>query len=363
MIILVYAIAAFFVLRFLVALVNLVFSPVLKKQETPLRPLISVLIPARNEETNIATLLNDLKNQSYKNIEVIVFNDQSTDRTAEITSDFCTIDKRYRLVHSDELPEGWLGKNNACHQLAKKASGEYLLFLDADVRIQSGLIESLTAQMHRHNLRLISVFPKQIMKTMGEKITVPVMNSILLSLLPMILTRESPRPSLAAANGQLMFFEKNTYLQVWPHEQVKNQMVEDILIARLYKKKGFAMQCMTGNETISCRMYHSLFDSILGFSRNVAEYFGGNHLAALFYWFLGTFGIVFIALFLPFVYFIASLFIVIITKIMVSIVSRQSVWENLLFALPQQLLLGIIVIYSYRNKIQKKAQWKGRNIG
>ncbi len=363
MIILVYAIAAFFVLRFLVAMANIVFSPVLKKQDAPYYPLVSVLIPARNEEKNISSLLNDLKNQSYENIEVIVFNDQSTDRTAEITSDFCKTDKRFQLFHSEGLNKGWLGKNNACHQLAKNASGEFLLYLDADVRIQQGLIESLIAQQHRYNLRLISVFPKQIMKTPGEKATVPVMNSILLSLLPMILTRKSPRPSLAAANGQLMFFEKNTYLQVLPHEQVKNQMVEDILIARLYKKKGFAMQCMTGNETISCRMYHSLFDSIRGFSRNVAEYFGGNHLAAFFYWFLGTFGIVIIAVFLPFVYFIASLITLIATKVFVSIVSRQSVWENLLFALPQQLLLGIIVIYSYRNKIQKKAQWKGRNIG
>jgi glycosyltransferase involved in cell wall biosynthesis len=352
----------FFGIRFLIALSNLLFSPVLKNQRPKNEPLVSVLIPARNEEQNIGNLLNDLQNQSYLNIEVSVFNDQSTDRTEEIIENYIKTDSRFHLLNSEGLPAGWLGKNNACHKLAQNATGDYLLFLDADVRVKSGLIESALAQMQKYQLKLLSIFPKQEMKTLAEKITVPVMNSILLSLLPMILTRESSRPSLAAANGQFMLFEKKTYIDIQPHKEVKNQLVEDILIARLYKTNKLKMQCMTGNETIRCRMYQNLNDALHGFSRSVAEFFGGSHLAAFLYWLFGTFGVFAVIFGLPILF--SFIVFALITGIIffVSVASRQPFWQNLLLAIPRQLLLGVIVFLSFRNKKLKKTQWKGRSI-
>jgi glycosyltransferase involved in cell wall biosynthesis len=358
-----YTAIAFFTLRFLIAAANLLFSPVVKKQNPQGSPLVSVLIPARNEEENISNILNDLKAQSYRNTEVIVFNDQSEDRTRELVYNFLKTDKRFHLVDSPGLPPGWTGKNNACHRLALSASGDYFLFLDSDVRVESGIIESAITQIQRHNLKLLSIFPKQIMKTTGEKITIPLMNSILLSLLPLILTRASSKPSLAAANGQFMLFEQETYLKVRPHEKIKHHIVEDILIARMYKNKGLKIQCMTGNETIRCRMYHGYQHAIQGFSKNVADFFGGSHLVAFLYWLMGTFGILAVAVSLPAVYTIITAGIIVAAKIITSAISRQPVWQNLIFALPQQLLLGVIVLYSYRNKKRKKSQWKGRNIG
>lgn len=362
MIYLAWAIAAFFVLRFLVAATNLLFSPVLKKREFFGDPLVSVLIPARNEEKNIPFILEDLRNQSYNNIEVIVFNDQSTDQTGEIVTKYANTDRRFRMINSDGLPPGWLGKNNACHQLALKSSGHYLLFLDADVRIQPGIIESALAQAKKHHLKLLTVFPKQIMKTRGEKMVVPIMNRILLSLLPLILTRESSRPSLAAGNGQFMFFEKNAYFDSRPHEKVKQNPVEDILIARFYKKSGYKIQCMTGNETISCRMYQGFEDAMEGFARNIAEFFGGSHLAAFSYWLITTFGLFIIAFYLPFVYLIIAVVLVVFTNTATSIASRQSVIQNLIMGIVQQLFLGVVVVLSYKNKRLKKTRWKGRNI-
>ena len=362
MIYLAYGILAFFILRFFVAATNLVFSPVLKKRKHSGNPLISVLIPARNEEKNIPFILEDLKNQSYKNIEVIVFNDQSSDDTAEIVRRFAAADNRFRLINSMGLPPGWLGKNNACHQLALQAAGNFLLFVDADVRVKSGIIESGLAQMQKHHLKLLTIFPKQIMKTTGEKIVVPLMNSILLSLLPLILTRVSKRPSLAAGNGQFMFFEKNSYFELLPHEKVKQNPVEDIFIARLYKKQKKKMQCMTGNETISCRMYRGLHESIAGLSRSLPHFFGGNFLVAFLYWLITTFGIFIIAFYLPFVYFTVTMIIIIATKTAISISSRQPVIQNILWGIVQQLFMGVIVILSYTNKLLKKSQWKGRNI-
>lgn len=357
-----YAIVLFFILRFLVAATNLIFSPVLKKRKHAGHPFISVLIPARNEEKNIPDILEDLKTQSYKNIEVIVFNDQSTDDTAEIVRRFAAADNRFRLVNSMGLPPGWLGKNNACHQLALQAKGDYLLFLDADVRIKSGIIESALAQVQKHSLKLLTIFPKQIMKTTGEKIVVPLMNGILLSLLPLILTRVSFRPSLAAGNGQFMFFEKETYFDTLPHEKVKQNPVEDIFIARLYKKQKKKMQCMTGNETINCRMYQGLEEAIAGFSRSLPHFFGGSHFVAFLYWLITTSGIFIVAFYLPFVYLIIVVFLVIFTKTAISITSRQSVIQNLIWGIVQQLFMGVIVIQSYQNKRLKKSQWKGRNI-
>ncbi|MBW6536923.1 MAG: glycosyltransferase family 2 protein [Mariniphaga sp.] len=362
LIIFAYITLVFFGIRFLVALSNVLFSPVLKMQKQQGEPLVSVLIPARNEEQNIGNLLNDLQKQFYTNFEVIVFNDQSTDQTEEIVEAFTKADNRFRLINSAGLPEGWLGKSNACHQLSQKASGDYFLFLDADVRVKPGLIESALAQMQKHRLRLLSIFPKQEMITLAEKITVPVMNSILLSLLPMVLTRESSRTSLAAANGQFMLFEKETYRKVQPHRQVKNLLVEDILIARLYKTNRLKMQCMTGNSTIRCRMYQNLNDALHGFSRSVAEFFGGSHLAAFLYWLIGTLGVFAVIFGLPMLF--SFIVIALITGIIffVSISSRQPFWQNLLFAIPRQLLLGAIVFLSFRNKKLKKTRWKGRNI-
>jgi len=338
------------------------FSPVLKTQKQQGEPLVSVLIPARNEEYNIGNLLNDLQKQSYQQIEVIVFNDQSTDQTKKIVKAFIKEDKCFHLINSEGLSDGWLGKTNACFQLARQANGEYFLFLDADVRVESGLIESSLAQMQKHGLKLLSIFPKQEMITIAEKITVPVMNSILLSLLPIVLTRESSRSSLAAANGQFMLFEKKTYQSIQPHEKVKNQLVEDILIARLYKKSGQKMECMTGNSTIRCRMYQNLNDALYGFSRSVAEFFGGSHLSAFLYWLIGTFGIFAVMFGLPTVFIFVTLALITGIILFVSTASRQPFWQNLLFAIPRQLLLGVIVFLSFRNKKLKKTKWKGRNI-
>ncbi len=358
-----YITIVFFGIRFLVALMNVIFSPVLKKRRLTAVPRVSVLIPARNEEENIGVILSDLQQVSHKNMEVIVFNDQSTDNSAALVNSFIAKDSRLKLIHSERLPDGWLGKNYACHRLAQAASGEYYLFLDADVGIKPDVIESALAQMQKHELKLLSIFPKQIMKTTGEKITVPVMNSILLSLLPLIFTRTAKNPSLAAANGQFMLFDAESYHNIQPHEKMKLQKVEDILIARYFKQKRLNMQCMTGNDLITCRMYSDFQEAVYGFSKNVAEFFGGSHFAAFVYWLIGAFGIFSVIFSLQINWVVITLFMIIAMKILVSISSRQNILENLIFAIPQQIVLCYIIWLSFRNKKRKNYKWKGRTIG
>jgi len=173
MIILAYIIMAFTVIQLLVALLNLLPGTSLPKSGDLSGELVSVLIPVRNEENNIGNILQDLLNQEYKDIEIIVFDDQSEDKTGEIVKGLSASESRIRLILSEGLPEGWLGKNHACHSLSKYAKGDYLLFLDADVRIKNNTIGKAVAFAKKHELSLISIFPKQVIKTNGEKMTVP----------------------------------------------------------------------------------------------------------------------------------------------------------------------------------------------
>jgi glycosyltransferase involved in cell wall biosynthesis len=362
MITLAWFIFAFTLLQFTMAVVNLIFSQKLTMSNTDFNHLVSVLIPARNEEKNIAQLLNDLLDHDYKNIEILVFNDQSTDKTAEIVTGFSQKDSRVKLINSEGLPEGWLGKNHACHSLSKLAKGKYLLFLDSDVRIGNGIIRQTCAFSDKHKLGLLSIFPRQIMVTAGEKAAVPLMHYILLTLLPLILVRKTGFSSLAAANGQFMLFNAENYRKTLPHEKMKNDKVEDIKIARYYKNEKIKIACITGKESVSCLMYSGFLEAVHGFSKNVTQFFGNSFSLAILFWLVTTFG--FIVVFLTFskTVFIFYLTIFIFTRITVSVAARQSVLMNLIFLIPQQLALGLFVLKALVNRYKKQYEWKGRNI-
>jgi cellulose synthase/poly-beta-1,6-N-acetylglucosamine synthase-like glycosyltransferase len=350
------------VLQFLVALANLLFRPSLKKGQINQDSLVSVLIPARNEEKNISVILNDVINQDYKNIEIIVFNDQSDDKTPEIVNKFALQDKRIKLINSDGLPDGWLGKNYACYNLSKHATGDYFLFLDADVRIKNDIITNSVFYLKKHNLGLVSIFPKQLMKGFGEKITVPVMNFILLTLLPLILVRISKKPSLAAANGQFMFFNAEIYNKMQPHEKMKNNKVEDIAIARYYKNNKIPVDCLVGDETIMCRMYNSFSEAVNGFSKNVIAFFGNSFFLALIFWITTTFGFLFILLAFPVKVFILYLMLLLLIRVIISIISHQNIINNLMFIVLQQASFGLFIYKAFMNKIMNKYLWKGRPV-
>ena len=233
----------FIVLQFMVALANGLFAGRMDTPTTDNQPLVSILVPARNEEQQIEMLIRSVIGQNYSNFELIVCDDQSEDQTAQIVQKLIQKDHRIQLINKSELPLGWLGKNHACYTLANKAVGEYLLFLDADVNIKDDIIAQAVAYQKRHQLSLISIFPKQIMKSNAEKKIVPVMNYILLSLLPLILVRITNFSSLAAANGQFLFFSAQKYHELNPHEKERSNKVEDIAIARLFKKNKHKISC------------------------------------------------------------------------------------------------------------------------
>ncbi len=356
-----YTVIVFTAIQLLVVFVNFVFNQKMKYSTTK-GAMVSVLIPARNEEQNILKLLKDMSTQDYHNYEVLVFDDQSTDSTAENVTAYMQRDKKVRLIESNSLPNGWLGKNHACHSLAMEAKGDYLLFLDADVRIKHNMIGKTVSFAHKHSLALVSIFPKQIIKSWGEYATVPIINYILLTLLPLILIRKIRFSSIAAANGQYMFFDKKNYIKLLPHQTMKAEKVEDIKIARYYKQQQLKTACLANEKDIKCQMYNSYKGSLNGFSKNVTTFFGDSTLLTILFWMVTTLG--FIAIQLVYGYKGLAIYIVVVLliRILFSLISNQSGSKNIIYMLAQQVSLGVIIIKSIQNKLKKEHIWKGRNV-
>ena len=348
--------------RLIVVFVNALTPTVLPAAKNFTKnPLVSVLIPARNEEHTIGRVIESLLNQDYYNTEIIVFDDMSGDDTVNIVRRYADIDNRVRYISGRELPEGWLGKNHACHQLANHASGEYLLFLDADVDTAPSLITDALALMQKHGLHLLSLFPNQKMQSWGELLTVPIMNWILLSLLPLILTRTSAYPSLAAANGQFMLFRADTYHTFKWHKNVKNNPVEDIAIARKMKEAGKTVQTLVPDNQIQCRMYRGWTEAIAGFSKNLPAFFGNNWIWVAFFTIFSTFGVIFVWIAFSCLPALGYLALAGMMRAIIARISRQPVIINILLAPLQQVNFVIMVIKSAVS--QKSGNiWKGRKI-
>ncbi|WP_347838214.1 glycosyltransferase family 2 protein [uncultured Draconibacterium sp.] len=362
MIIAAWIILIFTALQLCVVLTNAIFSQPLNVKSGRFQPLVSILIPARNEEKNIGLLLRDIQQQDYQNYEVLVFNDQSEDNTAELVKKLAHADTRIKLIDSTGLPDGWLGKNYGCYRLAQKAKGDYLLFLDADVRIAGNIFTSTLQKMQSYKLGLLSIFPKQKMGTWGEYVTVPNMTFILLSLLPLIFVRVLPFVSMAAANGQFMLFNAQTYRKYQPHATFCNNKVEDIAIAQYLKQNKIKIACLQGNNNIACHMYSSFSEAVNGFSKNVIMFFGNSAVLAVLFWLITTFGFIPVVFAMPKSLMLTYFIIFLSIRILVSLTSRQNAAKNVLLIIPQQISLGIFIVAAFRNKTKNTFTWKGRNI-
>jgi glycosyltransferase involved in cell wall biosynthesis len=356
-------------LRVFVSLTNLFTRQWLKNSKevshitnTGESPFISVLIPARNEEKTIGLLLGDLLVQDYERFEIIVYDDNSDDSTGPVIKRYMSNDSRIKIIKGSALPPGWIGKTHACYQLSLMASGDYLLYLDADVRVKPSLLRNSMVHMYKHNLSLLSLFPRQITVSPGEKITVPLMNWILLGLLPLILTRQSNMASFSAANGQFMLFRADIYHKYGFHERVKGKMVEDIEIFRLMKKLNLRTHTILGNNEISCRMYSDFHEAIAGFSKNVIDFFGGSGTIAVIFALITTFGFIPVILFLPDVHVYLYFYAIVLNRLIISFMSRQSPLYNILLAPLQQVSLILMIISALRKKHRQVLIWKGRNV-
>ena len=253
-----------------VTLFNAATAPMLKKSiSLQNRPRVSVLIPARNEEANIGTCIDGFLSQNYDNFEILVLDDQSTDRTGTIIEEFSEQHPEVQVIRGKPLPAGWLGKNWACHQLRQYATGEILIFTDADNCPAPNAITNTVAYMQKLELGLLSAFPEKVTVNLAEKLVVPVVDLFVYAGLPLWLTYFSRFPSLAAASGLWIAFTRDAYQQVGGHQAVSDQIVEDVELSRLAKKNGIRILTLAGTRVVSCRMYHSFSEVWSGFSKNL----------------------------------------------------------------------------------------------
>ncbi len=361
MVLLAYISMTFLGLRVLVVLVNFLFQTTFGKYPCREDRKISVLIPARNEEHHIGRILDCLLNQEYKNLEVLVCDDHSEDSTPQILKEYSRKHTEIDWFKGEDLKAGWTGKNFACHQLAAKAKGEIFLFLDADMEIRGDIISSMACIMKKKSLFLLSIFPRQILQTPGERATVPVMNWILLSLLPLPLVFLSRRSSFSAANGQFMMFKNHVYHKLQPHAIVRSSPVEDIEIMRLYKRNTFRCATLLGDQRVQCRMYTGYQEAIRGFSKNVLHFFSGSLLWLIFFIVFTSFGLIFIGCWsLP--YFLISLGAAILSRVLISLASHQNVLRNFLMVPFQHVSFLRMVSLALLQKSRGSLEWKGRKI-
>ncbi len=356
------AILIFTAMRFMVAAANLLQRQWLKAGRAFYNERVSILIPARNEENNIGMLLEGIIGQEYKNWEAIVYDDLSSDKTAEIVTGYQKTDYRIKLVRGSKLPEGWAGKNHACHNLAMQATGDVLLFIDADVIAGKTMLTDSHSHLRNNRLHLLSVFPTQVMKSAGEKLSVPIMNWILVSLLPLKMTFSSSYPSLSAANGQFMMFDAKTYRANLFHSTFKDSVAEDIEIARQMKRQKLKIHTLLDGGQVSCRMYSSLQEALNGFSRNITAYFGGSTMLTFAFMLATSFGAVPVYLALGPLWLAVYLAAALLIRGMVSVSGRQDVAFNILASPVQQFVLIVLTIRAILNKISGRITWKGRVI-
>lgn len=252
---------------------------------------ISFLVPARNEAGVIGETVARLLAQPEAD-EVIVLDDHSTDGTAEIARAAAGGDPRLRVIPGADLPSGWLGKNWACHQLAQAATGDLLIFTDADVAWQPGSLAALLAAVDGMDAEMLTVWPTQQTVTWGERLVVPLMALVVHAYLPIWGVHHSPYALFAAANGQCIAIRRRAYDRIGGHAAVRDNVLEDVTLARLLKAAGLRLRMVEGNHWITCRMYRNWPEVRDGYAKNILKGYGsslGLIAATLFHWlvFLG----------------------------------------------------------------------------
>jgi len=221
-------------------------------------PLVSVLIPARDEEPNIEACLRSLQQQDYPNFEIIVLNDNSVDNTASIVAQMAAEDHRVQIIDGEPLAPGWAGKPFACHQLAQQARGSWLLFVDADTTHSQDMLRRVIAMALGFGSSLLSGFPRQQAQSLPQKIAIPMIYFIILSWFPLWWLQRSKRPKPSLAIGQFLLFCREDYWRIGGHEAVKSRILEDVWLGIEITRSGGRHVTVDLSPVVYCNMYRSI---------------------------------------------------------------------------------------------------------
>lgn len=345
---------------------------------------VSICIPARNEETTVKRSVESALNQHYETLEVIVLDDNSTDKTPQILRSLkAEYGDLLQIIDGEPKPDDWLGKPWACHQLSQQATGDILIFIDADVWLERSAVKRVVRTMGREVIDFLTVWPQQHLGSLMEKIVIPQLYYALVTLLPIAFVYKIPRwiptflrkkisPVFAAACGQFMAFKSAAYHKIGGHQAVKNKIVEDLELARKIKKAGRPMKMYHGLGSVHCRMYTSPKMIFEGFRKNFLAGFNHNifsfTLVALLHLvvFLIPFATLFYGLISGSVIYIALSAAVIMGFTLQRIIVDYWFEWNPVYSLLHGIgvlwfqVLGVTVLYDYYKG--RPVTWKGRKI-
>ncbi|MDZ4852361.1 MAG: glycosyltransferase family 2 protein [Pirellulaceae bacterium] len=244
---------------------------------------VSVLIPARNEEVSIGAAIDHVMANRSMEFELLILDDQSEDSTAAIVRQrIAMASSTIRLIESKPLPSGWNGKQHACWRLAESAQFDWLLFLDADVRLSEQAIQRIIAEALRSDVALLSGFPHQETGTFAEKLLIPLMHFILLGYLPLRQLRSSTSPSLSAGCGQMMLARRSAYLACDGHRAIQASRHDGIQLPRVFRRHGLSTDIFDATDIAACRMYLNRREVVLGLLKNADEGIANQKLIVIF---------------------------------------------------------------------------------
>jgi chlorobactene glucosyltransferase len=231
-------------------------------------PLVSVIVPARDEERNVRRCVEALLAQAYPNFELIVLDDRSTDATPEILAELARSDKRLHVLRGEELPPGWAGKPHALYQAAHSAQGVWLCFVDADTFAAPQALASVYMAARENSADLFSIFTRQELGSFWEKMILPlVFTALSVGFTPRRVN--DPHKPDAIANGQFIFIKGKVYRALGGHAAIKESIVEDRDLATLVKHAGYRLVVADGQAVASTRMYTSLPEMWEGWTKNI----------------------------------------------------------------------------------------------
>ena len=338
-------------------LFNALTIRVVKDTSSTVANSVSVLIPMRNEEENVTECINSMFSQvGLKEYEIITLNDHSEDETASLLAKF----PNTKNLDGKPLPDGWLGKSWACQQLADASSGDYLVFIDADVRLSSNAIASAISKMEKWDF--ISPYPTQIADGFIQRLFQPLLQWSWLASVPLFFSQKLGIKSMAVANGQFLVIKKSAYVQSGGHESIKAEVLDDIMIARQLLSSGFSGGVAEASQVASCQMYKTAGTLINGYRKSLWNAFGSL---------LGTFVAIIILLLSSVAPFIASLFgskiglisfgLIVLSRVISSIRTGSIPNTAVLHPLAIVLLISLI-IYSWIGKLTNTLTWRDRKL-
>jgi glycosyltransferase involved in cell wall biosynthesis len=338
-------------------------------ESAPISPRISAIVPARDEEAVIASCVESLAQQP-EFAEILVVNDQSSDRTAEIVRTLIPQYPQVHLLETAGLPPGWVGKNNAVWLGAQRATGDWLLFTDADALHEKDSAAQALKIAAQSQAALVSFSPEQIMNTWYEKALIPFVYGRLNRNFSFDEIND-PHNAAAAANGQFILIRRDAYNAVGGHASIAGEVLEDVALARLVKNAGYPIWFGSGKGFVRVRMYRSFSAMWAGWKKNLYQLEGGNpaevykQLLAESAFLLGPLVLILLVIYkwhrLDFPIFL-GLFFFLLTHLM----HYQALRRNhfcaafTAYLIPGSLLYTAVLWASYRSHSRGKLEWKGR---